>query len=134
MKTKNGKFFTINGAHVFIKDGQPVEEALKSHKNTNSNTFSARSGTFIPGKGEPYKPNKEKKVNLSKQEWAMWYSAIGEIKRGMWCPESEAGYLIKINNKVMLTAGTYSSPKLLSCTVFDSEEEADEFIERLMKW
>ena len=52
MKTKNGKWVTINGAHVFIKDGQPVEEALKSHESTNSNTYSAHSGTIIPGKGE----------------------------------------------------------------------------------
>ena len=43
--------------------------------------------------------------NVTRQEWAKWYTAIGEIQRGMWCP-------IKILE-------------------FNSSDDADLFLERL---
>ena len=52
MKPTDGRWVTINGVHVFVKNGQSVEDASNEHKKRNSGT-SARSGSIIPGKYEP---------------------------------------------------------------------------------
>lgn len=54
MKPTDGRWVTINGAHVFVKNGQSVEDALNERKKRNSGT-SARPGSIIPGKGEKFK-------------------------------------------------------------------------------
>ena len=49
MKPTDGRWVTINGAHVFVKNGQSVDDALNERKKRNIGT-SAHSGSIIPGK------------------------------------------------------------------------------------
>ena len=72
---------------------------------------------------------------VTKQEWAKWYTAIGEIQRGMWCPKITGNHAIQIGNKIFLTRGTYSSPILNRILCFETEEEVDYYLkQRCKKW
>lgn len=71
--------------------------------------------------------------SVTKREWAMWYHAIGEIKRGIKYPMTKNGYLIQINNKVFVTSGTYEKPQLEKILQFCDSSDADLFIERIYK-
>ena len=62
---------------------------------------------------------------LTKQEWAQWYSAIGDIKLGFYAPKCKKGFLIQIGKKIVITSGGFLNPKAVSCYVFGSEEEAN---------
>lgn len=97
-------------------------------------------GTFKPkGKASKVSPFDPKTApfytsKVTKKEWRMWYDSIGEIKRGMWCPEIDEGHLIQVANKIFVTSGTYETPILEYIMEFANEEEADAFIERCEKW
>ena len=62
----------------------------------------------------------------------MWYFAIGEIKRGMWCPKNRTGYLIQINNKVIITSGTFEDPKVVRFHEFKNQDEATKYVSRFI--
>ena len=70
---------------------------------------------------------------VTKKEWAMWYKAIGEIRRGMTYPITKSGYLIQINCKIFVTSGTYEEPKLNGFYEFDSALLATNFLETWVK-
>ena len=63
----------------------------------------------------------------------MWYEAIGEIERGMYCPMCKGKKYIQIGNKIIVTSGTYRKPKADMVLEFSDNEKTDEFIERLVK-
>ncbi len=71
--------------------------------------------------------------NVTKKEWSEWYSALGEIQRGMWYPKMLGGHAIQIGRKIFITKGTYAKPVLIKVLEFDSTSDAELFIERLYK-
>lgn len=71
--------------------------------------------------------------SVTKREWAQWYHAIGEIKRGMWYPVVSNCHIVQIGNKVFFTGGTYEKPKLKKVLEFKSKELAHDFMERIMR-
>ena len=95
-------------------------------------------GTIIPGTGEPSEelvrsipdtdPQEISQSRITRKEWAQWYQAIGEIKRGMYYPKTGSGYLIQIGNKIFITNGTYSAPKLIKAVAFANAQAADRYI------
>ena len=92
------------------------------------------SGTKEYRQNTPYeeltKPQGNGKIQLSNREWAMFYAKLGEIERGGYVDlTSDGNQLIKIGNKVVVTAGTYEEPKVLQVVTFDSEEKLYEFLE-----
>ena len=71
-------------------------------------------------------------VKLTKQELAIWYEKIGEIKRGYWCPKLINGhYLIPVKNKVIFTSGTYEEPEIGKLLRFSNEYEVIIFLKLL---
>ena len=73
-------------------------------------------------------------AKITKKQWSMWYEAIGNIKRGMWCPSNDSGYIIQIENKFFITAGSYESPILVDIWEFENSDEAQAYLEELVKW
>ena len=71
-----------------------------------------------------------KGVKLTKQELAIWYEKIGEIKRGYYFKKTSMGeYLIPVKNKVVFTSGTYENPIDKRIVTFSSALEAEIFVE-----
>ena len=71
--------------------------------------------------------------SVTKKEWAQWYHAIGEIKRGMWYPVASDCHIVQIGNKIFFTSGTYEKPKLKKVLEFKSKDLALDFMERIMR-
>lgn len=44
-KGEKGKWITVNGSHVFIEDGQSVEDAMNKHFSKNGETFKSKKYT-----------------------------------------------------------------------------------------
>lgn len=59
------------------------------------------------------KDNISQKDTLSKSEWAMFYSKIGEKKNRYYFPKAADGnYIMTINNKLVYTNGNWESPRI----------------------
>ena len=59
------------------------------------------------------KDNIFQKDTLSKSEWAMFYSKIGEKKNRYYFPKAADGnYIMTINNKLVYTNGNWESPRI----------------------
>lgn len=59
------------------------------------------------------KDNIFQKDTLSKSEWAMFYSKIGERKNRYYFPKAADGnYIMTINNKLVYTNGNWESPRI----------------------
>ncbi len=84
------------------------------------------SGRFS-SKGEPPRILIGHDISLSKREWAIWYQAIGDIQLGSKVPILNGCKCISVDNKIVLTGGTYERPFVKAVYEFDTSEEADEF-------
>lgn len=63
---------------------------------------------------------------LTKSEWGEFYSSLGELKRGMWFPQTSDGdYIFETDDKLIFTDGNYIKPKINSVIVFE-ELNSDE--------
>ena len=71
---------------------------------------------------------KSPEISLSKKEWAMWYRALGDIKRGMYVPKRNGKKLIVIGNKIVFTSGTYTSPRAEKVLEFDDWDDLERFL------
>lgn len=80
------------------------------------------------------------KVNLTKQEWALWYKAVGENKAlGYWANElSDGNAILKIETetscKIVITGGTFENPKAIEMYCFEDANEMDDFIGALTNY
>ncbi len=102
--------------HPRDKDGKFVEKG-KGNRNVR---LSESMGVYSM---------KTKNSNVTKKEWALWYKAIGEIKRGVrYTPAKDNNKYIEINNKIFITSGTYAKPKLIRVIEFNDMETLDEFM------
>ena len=111
-------WMTVNGNHIPIHKGQTREQAMLTF-------LSDAEG------GEPFAKKPENKT-LSKKEFAVWYQKIGEIKRGGYVDKMSNGdKLIPIDNKIVITSGTYDKPKLNRVLNFPSEEDMFEGLQAL---
>ena len=86
-----------------------------------------------PSEYEIFHPVGRRFPGISKKEWALWYSAIADIKRGMWYPIFEEDYVIRVENKIFITSGTFEMPILVSVYKFNSVVEAEFYIERRLR-
>lgn len=92
-----------------------------------------------PGQPKTYEFNPPKHIevlpandvkNVTSQEWARFYTALGYIQAGTLTPmKTEKGEtVIRIDNKLFFNSGTYGKPKVNKVYLFDSEDEIDNFI------
>jgi hypothetical protein len=77
------------------------------------------------------------KESLSKKEWALWYKAVAENKAlGYWAEElDDKNAILKIENnnshKIVITGGTFETPKAKEIYSFSSADEMNDYIEVL---
>ncbi len=117
------EWITVNGNHIPIHEGETKQEAVEAFLHDK------RKKGFIE-----IKPRMVLNFsNVTKKEWSKWYSALGEINRGMWYPHSNGAFAIQIGKKVFMTSGTYESPVLDKIYEFNSTRTAELFIERIYK-
>ncbi|MBP3495506.1 MAG: hypothetical protein J6K52_04795 [Clostridia bacterium] len=115
IKDKQGNLHSEKNGQFVSKNGESSRQKIGNSKLAEALTiYSARKRA----------PN----VSLSKQEWALWYKAIGEIKRGMYVPTKSGKKLIEINNKIVVTSGTYVKPYAEYVLEFDNWEDVEEFL------
>lgn len=125
-----------NGALHSDKDGKFVSKGngaeVKATLDRISNIGGKRTG--LPEDVNEEKNSKDETEfstdKITKQEWAMWYHSIGEIKRGMWCPKSKEGYLIEVGNKIFVTTGTYTKPKAKKVIFFKSDFTLQQYLSK----
>ena len=151
MEKEKGRWITVKGTHVFIKDGQTVGEAIqemKRHALTEQESFAimeGRNSALTDSQGfyrtnTPYEalinvdlqffgPKRQNSSGLTKKEWAEWYRAIGEIKRGMYVISDNGQKLIQIGRKIVFTEGTYEDPIAVRVVSFNTVRAADNFLE-----
>ena len=103
--------------HPRDKDGKFTE---KGKGNTKQQKITKALNTYA---------NKRKSPNVTNQEWALWYNAIGDIELGVrYEPEKDGNKYITIGNKIFVTTGTYAKPVLNRVIEFDSLDDLDDFI------
>ena len=70
------------------------------------------------------------KNKVIKQEWARYYSVLGEIKAGTFTPmrTKQGGNVIRIDNKFFFDNGNFEKPKVNKVYSFSSEEAISDFI------
>ena len=74
------------------------------------------------------------KNTLTKQEFAIWYQKIGEIKRGFNVARNKNGeMLIPIGNKIVITSGTYENPIARRVFLFASDEDVQNGLKELQE-
>ena len=111
--------------HPRDKDGKFTD---KGKGNTKQQKITKALNTYA---------NKRKSPNVTNQEWALWYKAIGDIELGVrYEPEQDGKTYIRINNKIFITSGTYQNPIAESVITCNSIEEASNIIEEMenAKW
>ena len=127
---ENTQWITVNGAHIPIYDGQSREAAVISFMKDNE----------IPSKKKETATVQSKKPNLSKREYAVWYKKVGEIEAGGYVQKTKDGTKCiplsteengKMTHKIVLTGGSYSSPKIKKVFEFENEEELIDFLNKL---
>lgn len=70
--------------------------------------------------------DEDDKGKLTNSEWNEFYRSLGELKRGMWFPQTSDGdYIFETEDKLIFTDGNYEKPKVNSVVVFE-DLEADE--------
>lgn len=84
------------------------------------------NGRFISkSKSDTDKP----KVDLTSQEFAKWYQALGDIQRGMFCHKDDNGNkMIVIGKKIVISSGSYTNPRIETVITFNSEEKLEEYL------
>ncbi len=98
-----------------------------------------------PGQPKTYEFNPPKHIELSptndvqnvtSQEWARFYTALGYIQAGTLTPmKTEKGEtVIRIDNKLFFNSGTYGKPKVKNVLSFESEEAINTYLEKVKKW
>jgi hypothetical protein len=84
------------------------------------------------------KENISSNATLTRNEFAMWYKKIGEIESGGYVDTLENGnMLVRVNNKIAITSGTYEDPKLIRVIEFSDEDSLSDYIEYMrgkIKW
>lgn len=80
------------------------------------------------GFGEDYSLDGDvsQKGALTNSEWQEFYNSLGELKRGMWFPQTADGdYIFETRDKLIFTDGKYMNPKINRVIIFedlDAEE------------
>ena len=106
-----------------IKDNREKDNSLLDEFNEDIKESSSK----IVIKSDPVTKRLPENA-LTKKEWAQWYHAVGEIKRGMKYPTYSKGVMIQIDKKIVLTEATYLKPIAKECTSFNSTEELDDYV------
>ena len=87
-----------------IMEKNAEEDAKKEDVQNTTDRFSMK---------DEEKDNIFQKDTLSKSEWAMFYSKIGEKKSRYYFPKAADGnYIMTINNKLVYTNGNWESPRI----------------------
>ena len=87
-----------------IMEKNAKEDAKKEDVQNTTDRFSMK---------DEEKDNIFQKDTLSKSEWAMFYSKIGEKKNRYYFPKAADGnYIMTINNKLVYTNGNWGRPRI----------------------
>lgn len=87
-----------------IMEKNAKEDAKKEDVQNTTDRFSMK---------DEEKDNIFQKDTLSKSEWAMFYSKIGEKKNRYYFPKAADGnYIMTINNKLVYTNGNWERPRI----------------------
>ena len=87
-----------------IMEKNAEEDAKKEDVQNTTDRFSMK---------DEEKDNIFQKDTLSKSEWAMFYSKIGEKKSRYYFPKAADGnYIMTINNKLVYTNGNWERPRI----------------------
>lgn len=113
---------------IRLPDGATPKDAWEALHNVFGLTPEQICDTLSKTGELPIPKAEEKVTKLSKKEWAQWYKAIGDIKRGMYVHRKNGKKYIIIGNKIVITSGTYESPKAEKVIEFDSWEKIEEFL------
>ncbi len=95
-------------------------EAMKnSDVKYEDGAHQSKSGTRVDdSSNSKYNEISEK---LTRLEWKMFYNSLGELKRGMWFPQTIDGdYIFETDDKLIFTDGNYKNPKVNYIVEFES--------------
>ncbi len=95
-------------------------EAMKnSDAEYEDGVHESKSGTRVDdSSNSKYNEISEK---LTRLEWKMFYNSLGELKRGMWFPQTIDGdYIFETDDKLIFTDGNYKNPKVNYIVEFES--------------
>ena len=80
---------------------------------------------------EKKNPQKQYSNGMTAQEFAIWYDKLGEYKRDGYFDVTRNGEIyIPIENKIIITSGTYEKPIAKKVLVFKNEERLIAFLKR----
>lgn len=127
-KKTNGKWVTINGSHIFIKDGQTVQEAMKERQNNKSTAFkilemNKRHQPTPEVKGKEYGIGKDEK--LDDEELMKKYNLTQEIVN----KHRELDKLVKSNPSPVKHKEAYNYAKMK----YDESLEKERIITPILK-
>ena len=111
----------------------------KHPRDDNGQFTDRQNDAQEPGQPKTYEFNPPKHIevlsandvkNVTSQEWARFYTALGHIQAGTYTPmKTEKGEtVIRIDNKLFFNSGNYDKPKVNKVYSFDSEHEIDSYI------
>lgn len=84
---------------------------------------------LFDGSGEHADSVNKSDIMISRREFAIWYQKIGEIQNGIIFHKNKNGdAYIPVDNKIIITSGTYEKPKIEKILVFNSENELYMFL------
>ncbi len=125
----DGKFTEKNGAVTeSSKKVKSVEAAIKDFEGLSAEQTKQKILS---------EQNSNSGVNLSKQEWAMFYERLGKIKKeGHYVPKTSNGEMIISletdgSNVIVIAKGTYQYPIVRVALRFENNEYMYRMIEKL---
>lgn len=97
-----------------------------------------------PGQPKTYEFNPPKHIELSpandiqnvtSQEWARFYTVLGQIRAGTYTPmkTKKGETIIRIDNKLFFDSGTFEKPKVKTVYNFKDERRISFYIDELRK-
>lgn len=136
--SNDGNWITVNGSHIFVKDGETDEQAIERSFSSDRDKLAATLERRSAFNNRQYSKSSSR-ITLSKQEWAMFYERIGKIKKeGHYVPKTASGKMIipietKDSNVLVIASGTYEKPNAEYEMRCKSSDHMYEIIARIEK-
>ena len=130
-RDKNGQFTSGNGGSAPTKEEAQKMTAGELKNRLATKTKAKQEPKTVVPKFSIIEGHYSCYASLTKKERAEWFTAIGEIKRGMWVPSFNGLSIIQIGKKIVLTDPNYDAPSIKQIMQFSSTALADRWIERI---
>ena len=129
-RDKSGKFTSGNGDSAPTKEEAQKMTAGELKNRLATKTKAKQEPKTVVPKFSIIEGHYSCYASLTKKERAEWFTAIGEIKRGMWVLRSNDFALIQLGKKIIYTEPDYDSPSIKRIIEFKTKEKADQWLER----